>query len=369
MLNAVVLYSVGSPQTLTIPCLKDFLNRFLSDKLVVKMPRFLWQPILHSFILPTRPERLKERYGAIFDHGVNPYLAICERLAATLQNNLNQHSAEPNFVVKLSYAYCEPYLETVLAELAAQGCTNITLVPLFPQYSDCTSKRPRLVLEQFAHEHPQIKCSLVRSYVGSECYLDALADLTRSYLYGTGAMMNELEAPASDLSGLTPSQAERTHLLLAFHSLPKSYIRLGDPYLSEVEATVNGLKSRLQLTSSNFSSSKVPLTKAFTVLIARRFSSTTEFKPSTVFCRMEYIGATRRTMEKRTNPRIGVRMMKTSASWAFIEKENTMPRTSITGALTRGLRPLLIVFCMTVTSLVILVTRELVSYLSMFEKA
>lgn len=253
MLNAVVLYSVGSPQTLTIPCLKDFLNRFLSDKLVVKMPRFLWQPILHSFILPTRPERLKERYGAIFDHGVNPYLAICERLAATLQNNLNQHRAEPNFVVKLSYAYCEPYLEPVLADLAAQGCTNITLVPLFPQYSDCTSKRPRLVLEQFAHEHPQIKCSLVRSYVGSECYLDALADLTRSYLYGTGAMMNESEAPASDLSGLTPSQAERTHLLLAFHSLPKSYIRLGDPYLSEVEATVNGLKSRLQLTSSNFS--------------------------------------------------------------------------------------------------------------------
>ena len=253
MLNAVVLYSVGSPQSLTTASLKDFLNRFLSDKLVVKMPRFLWQPILHSFILPTRPERLKERYNAIFDHGVNPYLEISERLAAALQNNLNQHSAEPNFKVKLSYAYCEPYLEPVLAELAAQGCTNITLVPLFPQYSDCTSKRPRLILEQFAHEHPQIKCSLVRSYVGCECYLDALADLTRSYLYGTGAMMNEIEPHLDDLSGFNPPQAERTHLLLAFHSLPKSYIRLGDPYLSEVEATVNGLKSRLQLSASNFS--------------------------------------------------------------------------------------------------------------------
>ena len=54
MLNAVILYSVGSPQTLTTACLKDFLQRFLSDKLVVKMPRFLWQPILHSFILPTQ---------------------------------------------------------------------------------------------------------------------------------------------------------------------------------------------------------------------------------------------------------------------------------------------------------------------------
>ena len=256
MLNAVVLYSVGSPQSLTTPCVKDFLNRFLSDKLVVKMPRFLWQPILHSFILPTRPERLKERYNAIFDHGVNPYLATSERLAAALQSELNQHSAEVNYVVKLSYAYCAPYLEPVLAELAAQGCTNITLVPLFPLYSDCTSKRPRLILEQFAHEHPQIKCSVVRSYTGSQCYLDALADLTRSYLYGTGAIMPEIEPAAYDeasLPGLNQAQPERTHLLLAFHSLPKSYIRLGDPYLNEVDATVNGLKARLQLTSANIS--------------------------------------------------------------------------------------------------------------------
>ena len=250
MLNAVVLYSVGSPQTLTTACLKDFLQRFLSDKLVVKMPRFLWQPILHSFILPTRPERLKERYGAIFDHDVNPYLATSERLASALQEYLNKPSAEPNYVVKLSYAYCEPYLEPTLHELVAQGCANITLVPLFPQYSDTTSKRPRLIFEQFAKEHPQVTCSLVRSYSGEECYLEALANQARSYLYGTGAMMDEPKV--GELEPNLPPP-ERTHLLLAFHSLPKSYIRLGDSYLSEVAATVSGLKERLQLTDANFS--------------------------------------------------------------------------------------------------------------------
>ena len=268
MLNAVILYSVGSPQNLTTACLKDFLNRFLSDKLVVKMPRFLWQPILHSLILPTRPERLKERYGAIFDHESNPYLALCERLATALQANLNKPSTNSGsadqYVVKMSYAYCAPYLEPTLYELAAQGCQRITVIALFPQYSDTTSKRPRLILERFAQERPDLECHLVSSYASNPIYLDALSDLTRSFLYGTGAQMSEAEpqptnqSPASTSASAPPvasavAAPERTHLLLTFHSLPKSYIRLGDPYLSEVEATVQGLKARLNLSEASFS--------------------------------------------------------------------------------------------------------------------
>ena len=52
-----------------------------------------------------------------------------------------------------------------------------------------------------------------------------------------------------------------------------------------------------------------------------------------------------------------------------VEKENRSPRTSMTGALTSGRSPLLMVFCITVISLVRRVMSELVSYLSMLENA
>lgn len=251
MLNGVILYSVGSPQDLTTASLKDFLNRFLSDKLVVKMPRFLWQPILHSFILPTRPERLKERYGAIFDHGINPYLDLCERLRLGLEGMLHKPNSAEHYLVRLSYAYSAPYLEPTLNELLAQGCESITLVPLFPQYSDTTSKRPRFTLEHWAKAHPEVRCRLVKSYTPDPVYLDAMADLTRSILYGTGAQIMSPLAEHSTEPGDPPPQ--RTHLIIAFHSLPKSYIRLGDPYLTEVEATVRGIKERLGLSDANVS--------------------------------------------------------------------------------------------------------------------
>ena len=125
----------------------------------------------------------------------------------------------------------------------------------------------------------------------------------------------------------------------------------------------------LPFTSPNLSSSFSSLTNAFTVRIALTSSSTVPLSLSTVDWSTEYIGATWRTIEKSTIPSIGTMMMKTTASSAFIEKEKITPRTSITGALTSGLRPLFIVFCITVISLVMRVTSELVSNLSMFENA
>ena len=89
MIHAVILYSVGSPETLSTQSLRRFLNNFLSDRLVVKLPRFLWQPILHSFVLRTRPERMQGRYQKIFVGGYNPYLKAMEHLCVELEQHLN----------------------------------------------------------------------------------------------------------------------------------------------------------------------------------------------------------------------------------------------------------------------------------------
>ena len=65
----------------------------------------------------------------------------------------------------------------------------------------------------------------------------------------------------------------------------------------------------------------------------------------------------------------GAQTMNTSARRAFIMTESPMPMTSISGLRTRGRSPPLMAFWMTVTSVVMRVTRPEVSKWSRFEKA
>ena len=69
------------------------------------------------------------------------------------------------------------------------------------------------------------------------------------------------------------------------------------------------------------------------------------------------------------SPSTGVQMMNTSASRAFIIMERPMPMTSMTGLRTSGLTPPITAFCMTVTSVVMRVTRPELSKRSRFSKA
>ena len=51
---AVLLTNLGTPDTLERTSVKRFLREFLSDPLVVRLPRILWLPLLYGIILPLR---------------------------------------------------------------------------------------------------------------------------------------------------------------------------------------------------------------------------------------------------------------------------------------------------------------------------
>lgn len=266
MLHAIILYSVGSPDTLSTSCVKQYLDRFLSDKLVVRLPRFLWQPILHSFILRTRPERLIARYTQIFDNGQNPYhLALdqlCDAFETALTEEADRNAGKEGFVskgymVRKAYAFSEPGLNTVMTECVAMGANEITVVPLFPQYSDSTTRRPLLTIREFKlqckEQRKKIKFHIVRSFGEFEPYLDAITNSILPEL----TLLIDPAVPAAEAGNVTlqPGMVSKAkaHVIFTFHGLPQSYIRLGDPYLNEVNATVSKLSARLNLGPSDYS--------------------------------------------------------------------------------------------------------------------
>ena len=300
MLHAVILYSVGSPETLTVPSLRRYLNRFLSDKWVIQLPSFLWQPILHSFILRTRPHRLIKRYEQIFVDGHNPYLVAMDKLCVQLEQYLNERqelqnltttaaqdalrlsqeslfsanaestkaadatvtatapdtksaaatntqSAETDakswrFMVRPSYAYSGESLEQAIDYCLHCGATQITVVQLFPQYSLSTSKAAELALQNLQRQGLKAQLNFVRSYAAEPLYIEALAQNLRQCLGLT------IE---TDLNAYL--QQHQAHIVITYHGLPQSYIKPGEPYVDECKATTSALMAALHLKAEHCS--------------------------------------------------------------------------------------------------------------------
>ena len=240
MLHAVILYSVGSPETLTVPSLRRYLNRFLSDKWVIQLPSFLWQPILHSFILRTRPHRLIKRYEQIFVDGHNPYLIGDAATAKSAEPDAEAKSWR--FMVRPCYAYCGEGLEQAIDHCLQCGATQITVVQLFPQYSLSTSKAAELTLLALQRQGLKAQLNFVRSYATEPLYIEALANNLRQCLDLT------IE---TDLNAYL--QQHHAHIVLTYHGLPQSYIKDGEPYVDECKATTSALMAALHLKAEHCS--------------------------------------------------------------------------------------------------------------------
>ena len=58
----VILINLGTPNSTSEQDVRTYLAEFLSDKDVIRLPRFFWLPLLHLIILRTRPKKSAELY-------------------------------------------------------------------------------------------------------------------------------------------------------------------------------------------------------------------------------------------------------------------------------------------------------------------
>jgi ferrochelatase len=190
---------------------RRYLAEFLSDPRVVELPRWLWLPILHGIVLRTRPAKSAKKYASVWTPQGSP-LAVHTRQQALL---LGKILAEQNVKVAYAMRYGNPSIAEGLRQLS--GC-QITVVPLYPQFSRSTTQSIRDVLprgtkmiEQF-HDHP--------------AYIKALAASVQRHwaAQGRGAM-----------------------LVMSFHGLPQRAVDRGDPYQAQCLVSAKVLAGVLRL--------------------------------------------------------------------------------------------------------------------------
>ncbi|HET7634343.1 MAG TPA: ferrochelatase [Burkholderiales bacterium] len=247
--TGVLLVNLGTPEAPTAQAVKPYLREFLSDPAVVELPRLIWQPLLHLFVLTTRPRRTAEKYAEIWMADGSPLKVHTERQTKLLRGYLGERIRTP-LAVEYAMRYGMPAIGEKLDALIAHGCDRILIVPLYPQYaastvgSTCTAvfrhaatlrRMPALRTITHFHDHPG--------------YIAALAQSVREHWSRNGR---------PDL------------LLMSFHGVPRYTLTKGDPYHCECQKTARLLARELNLPEH-----------AYRVCFQSRFGRTEWLKPYT----------------------------------------------------------------------------------------
>ena len=169
---------------------------------MVKLPRWLWLPILYGVVLRTRPQKSAEKYSQIWMPEGSPLAVNTARQARLLEERTG-------LPVRYAMRYGEPRIAKVLNELE-----NPIVLPLYPQYSESTTASvgdvlpPRVPMLEHFYDHP--------------AYINALAANVRRHWsrHGRGGK-----------------------LVTSFHGLPK---RGSERYERECRATARLLAETLK---------------------------------------------------------------------------------------------------------------------------
>jgi ferrochelatase len=115
--TGVLLAQLGTPDEPTTPALRRYLADFLGDRRVVDLPGWLWKPILHLFVLRTRPARSAALYRNIWTPAGSPLLVNSRAQAEGLAARLG-----PGYRVELGMRIGKPPIADALDRLTHAGC-------------------------------------------------------------------------------------------------------------------------------------------------------------------------------------------------------------------------------------------------------
>jgi len=212
MRPGLLLVNLGSPASPQPADVKHYLKSFLSDPSIIKLPSILWQPLLRGVILPLQAGRSATIYRDSWTTAGSPLIVRSQQIQALVQDNL------PNWDVRLAMTYGKPAINATLTAMAAAGCEQVIVLPLFPQYTPSTHQS---ILNQA--EATAVPITFIKHFYDEADYVQLLADQVQA-------------------------SYQRHHydrVIFSYQSIPSTLVRHGDPYQQECLATTQAVLDRL----------------------------------------------------------------------------------------------------------------------------
>lgn len=223
--RAALLINLGTPDSPSTGDVRRYLREFLADPFVVKLPRRIaWlTPALSALIAQFRGPKSAEAYRSIWWEEGSPLKVIVERQCAKLRRKLGG-----DWAVYYAMRYANPSIGEVVGRMAADGITDVVIVPMYPQFAGPTTGTAMEVLyRELRRRGLRLSLSVRNDWYDDRGYIDAQAGLLHRFMAERGFC------------------AEDAFLLFSTHSMPTSYIRDGDPYEGHVRRSMELVLRRL----------------------------------------------------------------------------------------------------------------------------
>lgn len=219
---AVLLFNFGGPSCLNN--VRQFLFSLFSDPNIIslKQPfRFL----LAIYISFFRSKNTKKLYKLI--GGKSPILDLSYKQASALREKLKEteNSNNINYKVFVAMQYSYPRLDDIKQDIEEFSPDEITVLPLYPQYSSTTTlsflSKNIHKLEVISH-----KTNIICCYHTHELYILSLSKKIRN-------------------SYKQALEFGKPRMLFSAHGIPEYMVNNGDPYQRHVNQTAEALVAEL----------------------------------------------------------------------------------------------------------------------------
>ncbi|HVC54358.1 MAG TPA: ferrochelatase [Stellaceae bacterium] len=208
--HAVVMMNLGGPDSPA--AVRPFLYKLFSDPAIIGLPAVLRLP-LAWLVARRRAAVARDIYAHL--GGASPLLANTQAQAQALEAVLGT-----GYRCFVAMRYWHPLTAEVVGTLKAWQPDEITLLPLYPQFSTTTTASSFAVWRREAMRQGLTAATReIGSYPEASGFIDAVA----------GRVAAELDQAAA--------RGEPVRLLFSAHGLPLKIVRAGDPYPQQVERT------------------------------------------------------------------------------------------------------------------------------------
>lgn len=168
----VLLLNLGTPSSPTLWGVAKFLREFLLDSRVITLPSFLRMLLVYGVIIPFRVRQSTEAYKSIWTEAGSPLAVHSASLRAALANKLSSA-----YQIELGMRYGQPSIEDALKRLEEEGCQQLIIIPLFPQYSSAaTGSALQRTLALISSQTIIPEIQIISDYFEDAGYIRALAE-------------------------------------------------------------------------------------------------------------------------------------------------------------------------------------------------
>ena len=207
--TGILLVNLGTPDSTSWWDIRKYLKEFLSDRRVIEVNPFIWQIILNLVILNFRPSKTAKAYKEIWMKKEN--MSPLRFFTLMQTSKLKERIKGENIIIDFAMRYGNPSIASKMGVLQKEGCENIIILPLYPQYAAATTATVcDEVYRTLMKMRWQPSLQIIPHYESEPLYILALT--------------NSINEKISQINW-------RPDIVVAsYHGIPKKYFEKGDPY-------------------------------------------------------------------------------------------------------------------------------------------